>query len=131
HTGELRRTWLADAAAVLPPFDTGLDALFVAYYASAELGCHLVLDWPIPGRVLDLYAEFRCLTSGLPVPCGYGLLGAMAYHGLDALDAAEKDTMRQLALRGGPSVATGETASCCRCSAPAPGATPPAIRGSS
>src|SRR5262249_11932115 len=44
----------------------------------------------------------RCLTSGLPVPCGNGLLGALAYFGLDGLAAAEKDAMRQLALRGGP-----------------------------
>src|SRR5262249_18370624 len=41
-------------------------------------------------------------TSGLPVPCGNGLLGALAYFGLDGLAAAEKDALRQLALRGGP-----------------------------
>jgi len=52
--------------------------------------------------VLDLYAEFRCLTSGLPVPCGYGLLGALAYYGCEGLAAAGKDDMRQLAMRGGP-----------------------------
>src|SRR5262249_51409183 len=73
----------------------------VAYYASAELGCHLALNWPMPARILDLFAEFKCLTCGLPVPCGSGLLGAMAYYGLNALDAAEKDDMRQLAIRGG------------------------------
>jgi hypothetical protein len=56
----------------------------------------------MPARTLDLYAEFRCLTSGLSVPCGHGLLGALAYFGLDGLAAAEKDAMRQLAVRGGP-----------------------------
>src|SRR5262245_8244036 len=56
----------------------------------------------MPARILDLFAEFRCLTSGLPVPCGNGLLGALAYFGLDGLAAAEKEGMRQLALRGGP-----------------------------
>jgi hypothetical protein len=76
--------------------------VFVAYYASAELGCHLALGWPMPTRILDLYAEFRCLTSGLTVTCGRGLLGALAYHGLDALAATEKEDMRQLAMRGGP-----------------------------
>jgi DNA polymerase I len=69
----------------------------VAYYASAELGCHLALGWPMPCRILDLCAEFRRATSGLPVPCGRGLLGALTFHGLDAMDAAEKDEMRQLA----------------------------------
>ena len=64
--------------------------LFVAYFASAELGCHLALDWPLPARVLDLYVEFRNLTNGLDPYCGNGLLGALTWHGLDAMDAAEK-----------------------------------------
>ncbi len=85
----------------LPPFSTSSDNLFVAYYASAELGCFQVLGWPMPARVLDLYCEFRCKTSGLTTPCGCGLLGALAYHGFDSIDAAEKDAMRQLVLRGG------------------------------
>ena len=90
-----------------PPFGIGPDALFISYYASAELGCFLALQWPFPVRILDLFAEFRCLTSGLPVPCGNGLLGALAYHGLDGLAASEKEGMRQLAMRGGP-YAAGE-----------------------
>jgi hypothetical protein len=102
RTGKLCRTWLVDEVPTVPPYGTVPDELFVAYYASAELGCHLALDWPMPVRVLDLFAEFRCLTAGLPVPCGSGLLGAMAYHGLDALDANDKEAMRHLAIRGGP-----------------------------
>jgi hypothetical protein len=102
RSGRLVRTWLADGAPAGPPYPTGPGALFVAYYASAELGCHLALGWPMPVRILDLYAEFRCLTAGLPVPCGNGLLGALAYFGLDGLAAVEKDEMRQLAMRGGP-----------------------------
>jgi hypothetical protein len=101
-TGKLVRRWLADGAADAPPYPTGPDSLFIAYYASAELGCHLALDWPMPARVLDLYAEFRNRMSGLPVPCGFSLLGALANFGLDAFDAAEKEAMRSLALRGGP-----------------------------
>jgi hypothetical protein len=102
RSGALVRRWLADGAPAAPPFDTRPTALFVAFYASAELGCLLALDWPFPARILDLYAEFRRLTSGLPVPCGNGLLGALAYFGLDALTATEKTEMRQLAMRGGP-----------------------------
>jgi hypothetical protein len=93
----------------MPPYPIGPDALFVAYLASAELGCHLALGWPLPARVLDLYAEFRCQTAGLakPPPIGksrshYGLLNALAWHGLDVMDAAEKKTMQELASRGGP-----------------------------
>jgi hypothetical protein len=105
-TNRLARLWLVDGAPADPPYGVGPDALFVAYYASAELGCHLALNWPFPVRILDLYAEFRCLTSGLPVPCGRGLLGALAYHGLDGISTVEKEEMRQLALRGGPYTAS-------------------------
>jgi hypothetical protein len=101
RSGRLVPLWLTGHAPNEPPVDTGPDSLFVAYYASAELGCFLALGWPMPARVLDLFAEFRCRTSGLPVPCGNGLLGALAYFGLDGIDAAEKEDMRRLALRGG------------------------------
>jgi len=84
------------------PFSTAADALFVSYYASAELSCFIALGWPMPVRILDLCAEFKCRTSGLARPHGASLLGAMTYFGLDAIDAAEKETMRQLVMRGGP-----------------------------
>ncbi len=102
-SGRTLRVWADELARMTrPPFSVGPDALFVAYYGSAELGCFLALDWPMPVRILDLFAEFRCLTNGLPVPCGNGLLGALAYFGLDSLAAVEKDAMRDLAIRGGP-----------------------------
>jgi len=85
-----------------PPYSIGPHALLVAYYASAELGCHLALGWPLPANVLDLYAEFRNLTNGLPTPCRNGLLGALAYFGLSGIEALEKREMRELAMRGGP-----------------------------
>src|SRR5581483_1036255 len=110
RTRRTDRLWLDGETPAGPPYGTGPDVLFVAYYASAELGCHLALGWPMPVRVLDLFAEFRCLTAGLAVPCGNGLLGALAYHGLPALDAAEKETLRQLAMRGGPYTAAEQTA---------------------
>jgi hypothetical protein len=110
RSGRLERLWLWDDHAPAPPYDTGPDCLFVSYYASAELGCHLDLGWPTPPRILDLCAEFRCLTSGLETPCGRGLLGALAYYGLDGLDASEKADMRELALRGGPYTPAEQTA---------------------
>ncbi len=94
------RVWLADGWPAFPLHAIDSDVLFVAFYASAELGCHLALNWPMPMRILDLFAEFRNITNGCPVPHGNGLLGAMAYFGLDALDATEKDAMRALAMRG-------------------------------
>jgi DNA polymerase I len=84
------------------PYPTGPDALFVAYYASAEISCHLALGWPMPERVLDLFAEFRNRTNGVPTGSGASLLGALAFHGLDSIGTVEKDEMRALVLRGGP-----------------------------
>src|SRR6516225_4419548 len=46
------------------PFDVGPNSLFIAYYASAELGCFLILGWRLPARVLDLFVEFRRFTNG-------------------------------------------------------------------
>jgi hypothetical protein len=73
-----------------PPYATGSDVLTVAFFASAEGGCYRVLNWPLPERALDLFAEFRNLTNGLPVPAGRSLIGASVYFGLDAHDADEK-----------------------------------------
>jgi hypothetical protein len=56
----------------------------------------------MPERILDLYVEFRARTNGLEAPAGRGLLGALTYFGLDCMGAMEKDTMRELVLRGGP-----------------------------
>jgi len=103
RSGRTIRAWSDDLARMAsPPFSIGPESLFVAYYASAELGCFTALNWTMPARVLDLFVEFRCLTNGLPVPCGNGLLGAMAFYGLGAMDAVEKETLRNLAQRGGP-----------------------------
>ena len=74
-----------------PPYPTGPDSLFVAYYASAEVGCHLALGWPVPDRILDLFVEFRNQTNGLRTPLGKSLLGALSFYGLDAIEATEKE----------------------------------------
>ena len=103
RTGCTIREW-ADRLASMsrPPFPVGADSLFVAYYASAELGCFRELGWPVPARILDLFCEFRNITNGLDTVAGNSLLGALAHFGLRAIDAAEKKEMRELAQREGP-----------------------------
>jgi len=97
------RLWLDELGDLSgPPYRVDARCLFVSYFAPAELGCHLVLGWPIPENVVDLFAEFRAATNGNKTPCGRGLLGALAYFGLDAMSGTEKDRMRDLVLRGGP-----------------------------
>src|SRR5262245_2912199 len=108
RTSRTLRLWQDQLVEV--PFSVGPQNLFVAYFATAELGCFLTLGWEIPTNILDLYAEFRCLTSGLPIPCGRSLLGALSYFGMDGLAALEKDSMRELALRGGPFTASEQQA---------------------
>jgi DNA polymerase-1 len=91
------------------PFDTGPDALFIAYYASAEIGCFLALGWPPPERVLDLFAEFRRISNGRTlhstqgeVITRSGLIHALSAYGLDSIGGDEKDAMRELIMGGGP-----------------------------
>jgi DNA polymerase I len=101
HSGRTIRLW-QDEFGPKPPYPTGPHTLFVAYYASAEIGCHLALGWPVPERILDLFTEFRCLRNGQPTVGGNGLLGAMSHYGLDNIGADEKEEMRNLILRGDP-----------------------------
>jgi DNA polymerase-1 len=84
------------------PFPTGPDDLVVTFFASAEISCFLALGWPLPPNVLDLFAEFRAETNGLPVPAGNSLLGACLYFGVDTMGADEKTSWRDLVLAGGP-----------------------------
>src|SRR5215213_7011937 len=96
-SGREVRLWREELLALpTAPFDTGPESVFVAYYASAELGCFLALGWPLPANVLDLYAEHRCETNGRPTPCGDGLVGVLAMRGLAHINAGEKDAMRRL-----------------------------------
>ena len=100
-SGKTWKLW-RDEFGLLPPFPIGPDALFVAYYASAELGCFRALGWPKPTSILDLFTEFRDRTNGLPTPAGASLIGALTFFGLDSIGGQEKDELRALILRGGP-----------------------------
>jgi DNA polymerase-1 len=100
-SGRLLRLW-QDELPDRPPFPVDDRALFVAYYASAEVGCFLALGWPVPARLLDLYAEFRNETNGLALPEGSSLLGALAYHHIPSITSDQKDEERGLIMRGGP-----------------------------
>ena len=102
-SGHTSRYWQDDLQQMqTAPFPTGDTALCVAYYASAEMDCFLALGWPLPNHVLDLFAEFRCLTNGLRPAHGSGLLGALMHYGLPTIGGEQKDAMRELVLTGGP-----------------------------
>lgn len=84
----------------LPSF--GANALVLNFVANAECACLLSRGRPLPAHILDLSVEFRNITNGRLVPEGKGLLGALAYYGLDSIDAKLKDDMRKRIMRGRP-----------------------------
>src|SRR3954453_1657528 len=45
------------------PIPTGPHVLHVTFFGSAEWGCYLALWWPLPSRIVDLFAEFRLRTN--------------------------------------------------------------------
>jgi DNA polymerase-1 len=104
RTGQEWRVWL-DGEARECPYPVGPRVLFIAYYASAEIGCHLALGWPLPENVIDLYVEYR--NSGNIFSASArgkrgGLLDALRAYGQHAIDDEEKSSMRELAMRGPP-----------------------------
>lgn len=103
NSGRTIRFWRDEIVRMkYPPYDIGENSLFIAYYSSAEFGCHLSLGWPLPANVLDIYPEFRNRTNGIHTVNRNGLLDALVYFNLDSMSAAEKECKRDLVLRGGP-----------------------------
>lgn len=100
-SGRLIKLW-QDQLSPTPPFQVDDETLIISYYASAEIGCVLQLGWPVPTRIIDLYAEFRRETNGLAVAEGRGLLAALSWHHIAKITSEEKRAGRDLVLRGGP-----------------------------
>jgi DNA polymerase family A len=101
RTGQTLRLWRNELGP-RPPYSIDDDALFVCYVANAECACHMALGWPLPKKILDLSPMFRCVVNGRETPQGKGLIGALAYFGLDPISARYKDDMRERILQGWP-----------------------------
>jgi hypothetical protein len=104
-SGKTESVWLdgEDAGDLKsPPYSTGKDALFISFYAPAEMSCHLALGWQMPANLVDLFAEHRVQTNGLP-GVGNSLIAACEYRGVPSIPSSDhKDKMRELILAGGP-----------------------------
>jgi DNA polymerase-1 len=100
--GQTYRRWYDQFAGSVSPFRFDNKTLGVCFVGNAELHCHLTGGWPLPANVLDLNTEFRCITNGRTVPAGKGLLGALAYYGLDSIGSKRKDAMRDRIKKGRP-----------------------------
>ena len=102
RSGRRFRLW-HDQLGREPPYRIDRRSLFVAFYASAELTCHLALGWELPNNILDLFAEFRCLTNNSDdhqPPAS--LLDALDYFHLDSISPRAKEFWRDIVLRGPP-----------------------------
>ena len=120
-TGEKIRMWLDGTAHPACPLTLDDRSLYVAFYAAAETSCHVSLGWPMPRRVLALYAELRWFLNGRRHAIDgqlkqknigrHSQLAALYYFGLNehAIQAAEKDDMRALAMAWWPLLAGRET----------------------
>lgn len=98
RSGRQIRLWRDDLVKLIAaPFDVGEGALFVAFFASAELSCFAQLGRDFPVNVIDLFAEHRALTNGLPG--SNSLLSVVAQRGLASMAAAEKTAKRALIMQ--------------------------------
>jgi hypothetical protein len=102
RSGQTIRLW-RDQLSSTPPFRTDAGVLFVCFAATAEVACHLALGWRVPEKILDLSPAFRCLDNGREKRLeGKGLLGALAYFGVNSIGAKRKDAMRNRIIQGWP-----------------------------
>ena len=91
------RAWLED-----------LKALWVFFYAPADLSALLAAGATLPAHVLDLHAEFRCLHNSARTTKRAGLLSALAHYGIEYPHHVWKKDMQTLA--GHTEIVTGEDA---------------------
>nr|BAR33881.1 DNA polymerase I [uncultured Mediterranean phage uvMED] len=103
RTMEFHRVWRDELLTMKEcPFPVDESSVVFSFFWPAEGSCFEALGWSQPHFIVDLYAEFRCLTNGRKVPCGSSLLGAMTYYGCPSMATEMKETMRDLILSGGP-----------------------------
>jgi len=100
-SGEIIALWLDGVDNPAMPYDTSSKSLFVSYNEIAEASCHLALGWDRPENIIDLFVEYLNFTNG-KYKGDKGLLEACNYFGINDTDAATKEVMRGLCIRGAP-----------------------------
>jgi DNA polymerase I len=92
-----------------PPFELGTEACFIAYAAAAEWSAFQALGWCLPRNVIDPFylwimrwnGAFRGSQRPSKDDRWRSLLSACKHYGISTMDSTDKDSMRELALRGG------------------------------
>lgn len=100
RSGRRHRLWCDSVRGIPNPLPQ--DAVYVAFSASSEWLSYHALGWTPPCHVIDLFAEFRTLTNGMPGSAKRSLLDAATYYGCPTMPAAAKQEMRELILSSGP-----------------------------
>lgn len=99
-TEEIEKVWLHGENIKCPyPLDGNNN--LVAFYASAEIGCHLSLNWPVPENIIDLFPEYKIRYNGVPGR-SFSLLSACSTYGIETIAGAAKERMRDRILQGPP-----------------------------
>jgi DNA polymerase-1 len=98
RSGRIVRQW-QDELGPFSPYPR--DALMFSYSLPAEFGFHLRKGWSEPAHAVDALVEFRHHTND-GISRGRGLGDALRFFGLDSLDLAHKDTMRERIMQGPP-----------------------------
>jgi DNA polymerase I len=102
RSGRRFRLW-QDQLGAKPPYRIDSRSLFVAFYASAELTCHLALGWELPRNIFDPFTEFRCLTNTSDdFQPAASLLDALDHFHLDSISTRAKEFWRDVVMRGPP-----------------------------
>lgn len=70
---------------------TDPETLWVFFYACADISAILYAGYPAPTNVLDLFAEYRCLTNSTHKSPRAGLLQVMEAYGLKDAPLAENE----------------------------------------
>jgi hypothetical protein len=89
-----------------PPYSVSEDSIFVSFAADAELTCHHVLGWAFPKNVIDLHAEWLNYNNYIERPdtarLEDKLIDVLSHFGIEHIESAEKEAMREIAKTGGP-----------------------------
>ncbi|MCH7226868.1 hypothetical protein [Haloferula sp. A504] len=103
ETDRVYRTWLEGRKPPRPPFPRLRKTILVAHaVAPAEARCWRALGWKQPAAWIDTYAEARIRACGGRPDGGFGLLACCRRHGIEAISSDEKESMRDLVLKGAP-----------------------------
>lgn len=99
-SGRSVRAWLSEGGLCGPPFFLSHSDLLVCLPAIPLVISFVSLGWPLPNQLIDLHAEFRCLTNG-ESGVDDSRAGMLRYFGEPFGLGVERPGLEALALKAG------------------------------